>query len=123
MRKRIDAWLAGTFTIVERADSLTALMKEAYIAERLAKHDTNQAKVEKAMATTVKDTLGKDTKATFDNVLLAIATQLAKREGETRKVTELHEALAAKYEGEARKLSAARAKAEQVKLDLTDIDI
>lgn len=108
MNKRIDAWLAGNFTITDRGESATTAMREAYIVECLGNMsiDPNDRaatrKAEKAInesiAATVTKVLGKDTKATFTNYLAAIATSMAKVEGSGTK-DEILEALESKYEG------------------------
>lgn len=122
--KWIDAHERGTFNIVERASSMTALMREAYVAEVMAKHDNATEKtVTDTIRATVEAVFGTDEKATFPTFLKALAKQVAGKKGETRKADDIEAALIAKYEKAGAELQAERDKAGKVELDLTDIDI
>lgn len=124
VHKRWDSWKRGEYALTERSASQSTLMKECYVEEMLAKHaSATAAEIGKKMAATVKETLGKDTNATFDNFLEAVATNLAKGKDEKRTKDELKAALVAKYEAKAAELEASRAAAAKVDIDLTDIDI
>ena len=75
-QKRVDAWLAGTWATIERADSDMALAKDQYYAEALAERFLDAGKVDAEIKATVEANLPAKTKATFANFLLALATGL-----------------------------------------------
>lgn len=121
VQKRWDSWKRGEYSITERSASQSSIMKEAYIAEMLVKHPTATAKlIEDKIKATVKEVLGKDTNATFDNFLEAIATSLGKVKGAEPKDA-IKAKLVAKYEAAAAEIEASRSAASKVDLDLTDI--
>ena len=121
-QKRLDAWYNGTYLLTERATSATTLMREAYVMEMQAKHDgVSESTIEAKMKATVKAVLGNDAKATFDNFLHSIATNIAKASDGKQDQKAVYEALVAKYEKAAAELEASRA-AVKIDIDLTDID-
>lgn len=121
VQKRWDSWKRGEYTITERSASQSTLMRECYVEEMLAKHPESTAKsIEAKMKETVKAAFGKDTNATFDNFLKAVAKSMAKGDMTADVV---FAKLTAKYEAKAAELDAARSAAGKVELDLTDIDL
>lgn len=120
--KRWDSWVRGSYRITERSAAQSTLMREAYVAEMLAKHDTSEKAVLDLMKKTVKATLGDDTNATFDNFLEALAVQMERNGKGKRDV--LKAALVAKYEKAAAEIEAQRQRnAASVDIDLTDLDL
>ena len=121
--KRWDAWLKGSYEIVERATAQATLMRECYVTEQLAKHEGSSAdSIEKQMKATVKEVLGEGTNATFDNFLQA----LGKIHGgdDADKQATIYNALVKRYEAAAAELEAERAKAASgVKIDVTAINL
>lgn len=72
MLKRMDAWLAGSFTMIERGESQYTAMREQYYAEQ-AERGKGRGEVDKAIKATVADVLGKEVAASFSNFLEAVA--------------------------------------------------
>lgn len=123
--KRVDAWYKGSYTVLERADNQTALMREAYLSEVLG-GDLSPARIKAAeaqMKARVKEVLG-DVNATFDNFLEATATLMSRKKGEARSALDLKGLLFAKYEAAAADIAAKRAaEAAEVTIDLDDFEI
>lgn len=124
---KLKAWYAGDFEVRERADSMTSEMRECYILEQMAARGQSRKQAEKAIGDIVTAAFGEKEKATFDNLLKAIATGVKKAKGdaEKRSVAELVEALTAKYEGLAKAAIAERAEAAKGApvVDFADFDI
>jgi hypothetical protein len=74
MLKRMDAWLAGSFTMIERGESQYTAMREQYYAEQAQKFGRSRNEVDKTIKALVESTLGKDKPANFSNFLEAVAT-------------------------------------------------
>lgn len=118
LEKRLAAWKAGSFRVLERGDALASLMRECYVREVQAKHPgATQRAVEKQMRETVKATLGEDVNATFENFLRAVAKGVAEREG--KEEVEVAELLIEKYEAAARELMAERERAKEATQGMT----
>jgi len=82
--KRVQPWIDGTSWGSTTRESNIAPLKEAFIADMRAKYAEmfpSDKAVEDYFAGVVKETLGKDEKATFANMMAAIATQKAKANG------------------------------------------
>lgn len=78
LERRVNGWYAGNYvTVGGPRDSLAGDMKEAFIANRVAKGMT-VGDAEKLIRATVTEVFGKDDKATFGRYLDAVATQVAK---------------------------------------------
>lgn len=120
--KRYDSWCRGEYMITERAASQATLMREAYVAEMLAKHpEATEKHITARMQETVRAALGKDTKATFDNFMQATAKAMA--DAGKGDAADLLAKITAKYERLAAELEASRQKAAKVQIDVTDMDL
>jgi len=126
--KRVNAWetVPPTWTIKERADSSYVAMEKVYITEMMAALSMQDAEgkeaIKASMGDTVKAALGSEAKNTFANFLKARSMDMAAKEGETRSVEELTEALVAKYEAMVQAAAESAAK-EVKKIVLPDFDI
>lgn len=78
MLKRMDAWYAGSFTMIERGESQYTAMREQYYAEQAEKFGRARGEVDKTIKALVEGTLGKDKPASFSNFLEAVATSKLK---------------------------------------------
>lgn len=114
---KLEAWKSGNFNVVERerADSIVADMREAFVTNQVAKGKSTKD-ADKLIRDKVTEVFGKDEKATFIRYLDAVATELAKANGE--EYADVRDRLEAKATEAAEKLRADRAAATAtVKID------
>lgn len=81
MTARRNAWYEGNYTIVDRGDSWMTELKEQFVFEQAGKGKTPK-QVDAEISATVKHVFGEKEKATFSKYLDAVATVMAKANGE-----------------------------------------
>lgn len=122
VEKKLAAWAAGNFNIVERSESYLTAMKEAWIDEFRAANGCSVKDAEAYLKAIVVEAFGKDAKGTFGNYLDATATGLVKN-GDFENVADAREALDAHYaklaDEAAKKAAKMNAKLVAPKLDLS----
>lgn len=122
LQKKMDSWARGEFNVVERGESAYTGMKEAAIDHYRAQTNASQKQAEDAFRALVVEAFGKDAKATFGNVLDAMA-QLRVKDGEFDNAADAREAIEAFYAKLADDAAKAREKSSKKlvapKLDLS----
>lgn len=122
LQKKMDSWARGEFNVVERGESAYTGMKEAAIDHFREATNASQKQAEDYFRGLVVEAFGKDAKATFSNVLDAMAQQRVK-DGEFDNAADAREAIEAFYaklaDDAAKKRAKAADKLVAPKLDLS----
>ena len=109
--KRCAPWLTGTWATVERGESQYSGMREAFLAECIAKLGMTSKQVDALIKEKVLERLGKDSAATFSNYLEATALEYVEA-GQFTDKEAARDALESYYGEAAEKAAAARAKVQ-----------
>jgi hypothetical protein len=110
LQKKVDAWKRGEFNVVDRGESFFTAWREVYMADCLAA-GLKTSEAEANIKAKVGEFLPKDTKATFNAYLDALAIEAVKA-GEAGDVESMRAALEGYYSTEAQKREEARAKSK-----------
>jgi hypothetical protein len=110
LQKKVDAWKRGEFNVVDRGESFFTAWREVYMADCLAA-GLKTSEAEANIKAKVAEFLPKDTKATFNAYLDALAIEAVKA-GEAGDVESMRAALEGYYSTEAAKREEARAKSK-----------
>jgi hypothetical protein len=110
LQKKVDAWKRGEFNVVDRGESFFTAWREVYMADCLAA-GLKTSEAEANIKAKVGEFLPKDTKATFNAYLDALAIEAVKA-GEAGDVESMRAALEGYYSTEAAKREEARAKSK-----------
>ena len=124
LEKKLDAWYAGTFNVVERSSNLETVMLACLVDAQAEANSTTQAKVQTAFRAVVQDVLGDKTKLTWTNFTTAKAKQMRKA-GDKRSEADIVAAFESTYEplAQARIEAEAKAARDTAGIDLSVIDI
>jgi hypothetical protein len=121
--KRMAAWRDGQWAARgagERGDSNLRHLKEHYYFECLTLRGMTTSKVDAEIKAKVKEILGDEAKATFDNFMLAVATELVEDRKDKDAIEANHKAIESGLQERADKAKAEREKTA-AKLDIGSI--
>lgn len=122
LNKRLDAWGNGDWAIVERGESQYSAMRDLWIDDfRESNPGRSVRDAEKFIRDSVTETFGKDTKATFQNMLEVIAKSLVDN-GDFESTVDARAAVESSYQDRIDEANAKRDKAES-KVSMPTLDL
>jgi len=122
--KRLDAMMAGNWTIQDRETSVAVVMLDLFVADQMKGTKGTEKAVRESLRKMITKALGEKAKLTWTNLAPVIAKAKAKTDKAKRSEAELIAALEEAYEGRARAIINEQAKsASSVELDFDGIDI
>lgn len=126
MDKKLASWYRGEFNVVNRGDSATTALREAYIDDVRSKTNASARDVEASIKATVTAAFGSNESASFGRFMDAMALLLAReahgKDATPEQIGESREAFEAHYQALADEAAKRRGDAA-AKIDLTAISL